>query len=95
MGAGLSTKSVLLAMVSAIAMISPLAYISKRHTLLSYANPIVVCSCMYAFCLRIAIRHSMRTSGVQYIFRTNCNQNAYMHEQSTIKFCVRMVAGST
>ena len=26
-----------------------------------YANFFVTCSCIYAFCLRIAIRHSMRT----------------------------------
>ncbi len=37
-----------------------------------YAHPIVVCSCMYAFCLRIAIRHTMHTF-VVYAFRTNCN----------------------
>ncbi len=30
-----------------------------------------------------------------YAFRTNCNQNAYMHEQSTKEFGVHIVAGST
>ncbi len=39
----------------------------------------------HAFCMRIAIRYSMRTSG----------QNAYIHEQPTKEFGVHIVAGST
>ncbi len=36
-------------------------HIQKAYTsYFLYANPIVICSCMYAFCLRIAIRHSIR-----------------------------------
>ena len=30
-----------------------------------------------------------------YAFRTNCNQNAYMQEQSTKEFGVRIVTEST
>ena len=30
-----------------------------------------------------------------YAYRTNCNLNAYMHDQSTKEFGVRIVAGST
>ncbi len=61
-----------------------------------YINTIVVCSCICAFCLVIAIRHSMRTLNM-YTLSGNCNsqakciyawadnkriwQNEYMHEQ--------------
>ena len=61
----------------------------------SYVICFVICSCIYAFCLRIAIRHSMRTPKV-YALSVNCNsqgkcihawvenkriwQNEYMHE---------------
>ncbi len=61
-----------------------------------YENTIVACSCIYAFCLVIAIGHSMRTPNMSAL-SGNCNsqakciytwadnkriwQNEYMHEQ--------------
>ncbi len=40
-----------------------------------YENTIVVCSCIYAFCLVIAIRHSLRTPNM-YALSGNCNPQA-------------------
>ncbi len=51
--------------------------------------PIVVCSCMYAFLwkwdpMRTPSHHGVRSG-------SHLNKNAYMHEQATIKFGVRIV----
>ncbi len=48
-------------------------------------------------CMHFALKLQLDTQCVHlvYAFRSNCNQNAYMHEQSTKEFGVRIVAGST
>ncbi len=52
-----------------------------------YANSFVTCPCIYAFCLRITIRHSMRTPKYMH-WVPNCNSQAkcIMHEQTTKGF---------
>ncbi len=44
-------------------------------------NPFVICSCIYEFCLGIAIRYSMRIPGVIAI-----KMHTDMHEQTTKGF---------
>ncbi len=60
----------------------PNAYTKSTNECIHYANPFVICSCIYVFCLRIAIRHSMRIPGIRIEVKSNCNKDAYMHEQT-------------
>ncbi len=56
-------------------------------------NPFVICSCIYASCLRIAIRHSMRIPRCIHAWADNKRswQNDYMHRYRYItRFGIRI-----
>ncbi len=71
-------------------------YITGLHTQKAYTHGgtssprilllyLILCSCIYAFCLRIAIRQPMRTPWCMHII-------AYKHERQYHRFCVLWMA---
>ncbi len=56
-------------------------------------NSIVSCSCMYAFLFKWDPMRTPRCDGVR--IESHLNKNAYMHEQETIEFGVRIVGRKT
>ncbi len=74
-----------------------LAYMSKKaYTSLGTSYMQILLLSAHA-CMHFAWELQLDTQCVHlvYAYRTNCNQNAYMLEQSTKEFGVRIVAGST
>ncbi len=71
-------------------------HIQRAYTSLSTSSMKILLLSAFA-CMHFAWELQLDTQCVHlvYAFRTNCNQNAYMHEQSTKEFVVRIVAGST
>ncbi len=71
-------------------------YIQKVYTSLGISSMQIILLSAHA-CMHFAWDLQLDTQCVHLVYAlvANCNQNAYMHEQPTKEFGVRIVAGST